>query len=267
MEKIGLLAGIGRLPVEFAAAAARMGFSVYAIGLVDGIDEELPHTAAAYERIGAGQLAKVIAYLQENGITKITLLGKITKELLFQHEVEIDAMMQKLFTELPDKSDDTLMLAFVKAFAAAGITVFDQTALIRPLLVQAGVLTARFPTEMEKQDIEFGFKMAKEIGGLDIGQTVVVKERAVMAVEAIEGTDACIVRGGMLSGGGAVVVKVAKPKQDVRFDMPAVGVKTIESMLKAGATVLALEAGRTLLVDREKVIALADENGITISAI
>lgn len=267
MEKIGLLAGIGRLPVEFTVSATKMNFSVYAVGLVDGVDEELSAVAAAYEQIGAGQLARVIAYLKENGITKITMLGKITKEILFTGDVEIDEKTRHIFDELPDNSDDTLMLAFVKAFAMEGITVFDQTALIRQLLVKEGVFTSRVPTETEKQDMEYGFKMAKAIGGLDIGQTVVVKDRAVMAVEAIEGTDACILRGGKLSGGGAVVVKVAKPKQDVRFDMPAVGVKTIESMIEAGAKVLAMEAGKTLLVDKSKVVSLADGNGITICAI
>jgi len=267
MERIGLLAGAGKFPVEFAAAARRMGFSIYAVGVVEDVAAELAGIVEKYQRIEAGQLAQVIAFFQENNIQKLTLLGKITKELLFQGNVHMDEMTEKLFAALPDNSDDTLMLAFVRAFAAAGITVLDQTALIRSLLVKEGVLTSRGPSDEEKRDMEFGFKMAKAIGGLDIGQTVVVKERAVMAVEAIEGTDACILRGGKLAGGGAIVVKVAKPKQDIRFDMPAIGPATVKSMIDAGARALAVEAGKTLLVDQAKVIALAEENGIAIAAI
>jgi hypothetical protein len=267
MEKIGLLAGTGRLPLEFAAAAAKLNFTVCAVGLVEGVEPTLADTVDKYKRIDAGQLAAVIEFFKENNVTKITMLGKITKELLFNGSVELDEMTRRLFQELPDNSDDTLMFAFVRAFALAGITVFDQTALIKSLLVREGVLTEREPSDSEKKDMDFGFQMAKAIGGLDIGQTVVVKDRAVMAVEAIEGTDACILRGGKLACGGAVVVKVAKPKQDIRFDMPTVGVGTIEAMIATGAKALAMEAGRTLLVDKAKVIELADENGITIAAI
>lgn len=177
-----------------------------------------------------------------------------------------DAHMLRVLASLPDRSDDTMMMAFVKELALAGIQVFDQTALLKTLMPSAGVLTKRAPTDEEIKDMEFGFKIAKEIGGLDIGQTVVVKHLAVMAVEAIEGTDACVRRGGQLARGNAVVAKVAKPKQDNRFDMPAVGVQTIESMIEAGAKALVMEAGKTLLVEKEKVIALADANDIAIMA-
>ena len=158
------------------------------------------------------------------------------------------------------------MLAFVRELARDGLQAFDQTIMIYRLMVQRGTFTKREPTEAEQRDMAFGFKMAKEIGRLDVGQTAVVKNMAVMALEAIEGTDACIRRGGELARGGAVVVKVAKPEQDLRFDVPAIGLKTIESMAAVGAKALAMEAGKTLLVDRERVIALADENGITIVA-
>ena len=154
----------------------------------------------------------------------------------------------------------------VEELAKEGIEVCDQTLLIRPLMPEKGTLTKREPTEAELKDMEFGFRMAKEIGRLDVGQTAVVKDLAVMALEAIEGTDACIDRGGKLSRGGAVVVKVAKPEQDLRFDVPAVGVTTIEHMAAVGAKALAIEAGHTLLVDREEVIALAEKNKITIVA-
>lgn len=267
MEKIGLLAGAGRLPVEFAGVARSMGFLVFAVSLVDEVEADLAACVARIEKISVGQLHAIIQFLKENEITKITMIGKVTKELMFSGTVQPDARIAKLLSTLPDYSDDTLMLAFVRELASEGIQVLDQTALIRSLMVKEGVLTRRVPTEAEKADMEFGFKMAKAIGGLDIGQTVVVKDAAVLAVEAIEGTDACILRGGNLGRSEAVVVKVAKPKQDVRFDMPTIGVKTIESMIQVGAKALSMEAGRTLLVEREKVIALADENGITIVAL
>ena len=175
-------------------------------------------------------------------------------------------MMQPLIT-LPDKKDDTIMLAFVRELAKEGMEAFDQTVLLKTLMPPVGTLTKREPTEAERADMEMALAMAKEIGRLDVGQTAVVKNKAVMALEAIEGTDACIRRGGELSGGGAVIGKAAKPQQDMRFDVPTVGPDTIDSMLAAGAKALALEAGRVLVVDRERVVAMAEENGITIAAI
>jgi DUF1009 family protein len=167
---------------------------------------------------------------------------------------------------LPDRKDDTIMMAFVQALARAGFTAFDQTALIRKLMPHRGTLTGREPDEREKKDMEFGFRLAKEIGRMDVGQTVVVKDSAVMALEAIEGTDACIRRGGELARGGAVVAKVAKPEQDNRFDVPTVGKATLETMVEVGATALAIEADKTLLVEREAVVKLAEEHGIAIVA-
>lgn len=267
MEKVGLLAGIGRLPVECAKAAHMMGYEVYAAALLPGVDSELKDCVAGYKDISLAHLGEIIEYFKANGITKVTMLGKVTKEILFsgQHD-QPDARMMQLLMSLPDRKDDTLMLAFVRELARDGLQAFDQTIMIHRLMVQRGTFTKREPTEDEQRDMAFGFKMAKEIGRLDIGQTAVVKNMAVMALEAIEGTDACIRRGGELARGGAVVVKVAKPEQDLRFDVPAVGLKTIESMAAVGAKALAMEAGKTLLVDRERVIALADENGITIVA-
>jgi len=267
MEKLGLLAGLGKLPAEFAKAAKAMGFSVFAIGLVPGVDETIGEITADLRMISIARIDSIIGYLKENGIHKVTMIGKVTKEILFSGDHEMpDARMMKVLAALPDRSDDTMMMAFVKELAMEGIQVFDQTALIRTLMPLPGILTKRGPTASEQADMEFGFRMAKDIGGLDIGQTVVVKNLAVMAVEAIEGTDACIRRGGQLACGGAVVAKVAKPNQDLRFDMPTIGVQTINSMLESGARALVMEAGKTLLVEREKVIALADANDMVIVA-
>ena len=266
MKSIGLLAGVGGLPVQFARAARGMGFSVIAIGVVPGIDPELSQVANKTYQIGVGQLQEILTTLKTEGVTEITMLGKVTKELMFTGTVALDERIQKLLASLTDNSDDTIMLAFVREFAAEGFKILDQTALIRSLMPAPGVLTSRTPTEDERSDMDFGFKMAKEIGRLDIGQTVVVKKCALMAAEAIEGTDACIRRGGELGRGGVTVAKVAKPSQDLRFDVPTVGLNTIQAMCDVGGTALVIEAGKTLIVDREKVVEMANERGITIVA-
>ena len=220
-----------------------------------------------FNKINIGQLDCIIQTLVQKNIKQVTMIGKVTKELMFNGEVAIDQRWQKLFSSLPNNNDDTLMLALVQELATEGIGVFDQTMLIKKLMPSKGVLTERQPTIGELEDMEFGYKMAKEIGQLDIGQTVVVKHKAVMAVEAIEGTDECIKRGGALGRGDAVVVKVAKPNQDLRFDVPTVGVKTINSMIAANSKALAIEADNTLLVEKSKVLELAKKNNITIVAL
>jgi len=265
MQKIGLLAGVGRLPVDFAFCARNLGLSVVAIAVLPNVENDLAAAAAVYHQIGVGQLQRLIDTLRQEEVAQVTMLGKVTKELLFSGKVELDSRFQQLLASLPDQKDDTILMALVKELAKEGILVADQTALLKMLLPQPGVLTKRQPTESELADMDFGLDMARAIGALDIGQTVVVKGRAVMAVEAIEGTDACIRRGGELAGGnGAVVAKAAKPQQDQRFDMPGAGPNTIRSMIEAGASALVLEAGKTLLVDRVEAIALADAHNIAI---
>ena len=266
MERVGLLAGAGHLPVECAKAAKRLGFEVCAVRLLDESPEELKDCTAECVDISIGHLDAILNYLKEKGIKKVTMLGKVTKELLFNGKVTPDARMMELIMALPDRKDDTIMMMFVRELAKAGMQAFDQTALIHKLMPHRGTITSREPDEREKKDMEFGFRMAKEIGRLDVGQTVVVKDSAVMALEAIEGTDACIRRGGQLARGGAVVAKVAKPAQDNRFDVPTVGKATLETMVEVGATALAVEADKTLLVEREAVVKLAEEHGIAIVA-
>lgn len=266
MERLGILAGAGKLPVEYARAAAQLGYEVYGVGLLADSDPATAQFAKDYQFISVAQLDAILSYLKANQIQKVTMIGKVTKELLFNGAVVPDAHMFQLIMSLPDRRDDTIMMAFVRELGKAGIQAFDQTALIRKLMPRRGTITNREPTEQERQDMEFGFMIAKELGRLDIGQTVVVKNRAVMALEAIEGTDACIERGSILAHGGAVIAKVSKPQQDNRFDVPTVGYRTVEQMAKVGATALAIEAGKTLLVERSKMISFADANGITIVA-
>lgn len=267
MEKIGLLAGAGNLPAECARAAVANGYEVYAIALLPETEKNLKDAASHYEEISIGQLGALLDYLKENEIKKVTMIGKVTKELLFSGRIQPDMKMMQVVMSLPDRSDDTIMLTFVGELKKAGIETFDQTLLIRALMPQAGQIAGRAPTDDERKDMEFGFKMAKELGRLDVGQTVVVKDLAVMALEAIEGTDACIRRGGELARGGAVVVKTAKPAQDSRFDVPTVGRQTLQSMVDSGCKALAIEAGKTLLVEKDEVAKIADENGIAIVAL
>lgn len=266
MEKLGILAGTGKLPVECARAAQQLGYEVYSVGLLPSTDTQIAQFSKDYQFISVAQLDAILNYLKSNQIEKVTMIGKVTKQLLFNSSVQPDARILQLIMSLPDRKDDTIMMAFVRELAKAGIQAFDQTKLIRKLMPHRGTITKREPTEQERQDMEFGFRIAKELGRLDIGQTVVVKNRAVMALEAIEGTDDCIERGGRLANGGAVVTKVSKPQQDNRFDVPTVGYRTIEQMAQVGATALAIEAGKTLLVEREQMVSFADAKGITIVA-
>ena len=265
METLGLLAGIGHLPVDVAQSAKKLGYKVVAIAVVADTDPELPENADAFYTINVGKVGKILQTLKQHDVKNVTMIGKVTKEVLYKNGVMIpDLTTIRVLASLPDRKDDTIMNAIVKLIEDKGMHVMDQTVLIQPLLPEPGVLTKRKPTEQEWEDMRFGFRMAKELGRLDIGQTVVVKNRAVMALEAIEGTDACILRGGFLGKGGVVVAKTAKPAQDNRFDMPSVGTTTLTSMIHAGATGIVIEAGRTLLVDRKRTLAMAEEKGITI---
>lgn len=267
MDKtLGILSGVGHLPVDAVLGAKAAGYKTLVIGVVPGTHEDLPKVADAFYSINIGKIGKILDTLKDNKVQQVTMIGKVTKEVLYSEgKIIPDWQAVKLLMSLPDRHDDTIMNALVAKIQSLGIEVLDQTLFITALLPEAGVLSKRKPTKDELADMEYGFAMAKKIGGLDIGQTVVVKNKAIMAVEAIEGTDACILRGGKL-GKGAIVAKTAKPAQDNRFDMPSVGVKTIESMLEAGAAGLVMEAGRTLLVEREKVLALADAHKLTIVA-
>lgn len=265
METLGLLAGIGHLPVDVAQSAKKLGYKVLAIAVVADTDPELPENADVFYTINVGKAGKILQTLKRHDVKNVTMIGKVTKEVLYKNGAIIpDLTTIRLLSSLPDRKDDTIMNAIVKLIEDAGMHVMDQTVLIQPLLPGPGVLTRRKPTEQEWKDMQFGFRVAKELGRMDIGQTVVVKNQAVMALEAIEGTDACILRGGFLGKGGVIVAKTAKPAQDNRFDMPSVGTTTLTSMIHAGATGIVIEAGRTLLVDRKRTLSMAEEKDITI---
>lgn len=266
MGTLGIIAGFGRLPVLVAQAVRGKYDRVVGIGVLESVDPELSSVVDGYHAINVGQLSHLLETLKQEKVTEVILIGKVNKDLIFQG-IRMDEQMKALLSRLPNQNDDTLMLAFVSTLLSAGLKVLDQAEYIPALLPAEGTLSARQPTEEEWRDIEFGFKMAKEIGRLDIGQTIVVKQSAVLAVEAIEGTDAAIRRGGQLGKTGAVVVKVAKPQQDLRFDLPGAGPQTLQSMIDVGARVLAVEAGKTLLVDRDTLLKMADEHDIAVVAI
>lgn len=270
---IGLLAGAGRFPVMFARKVHQLGTPLVCVGLRGLADPELQHLASIFHWCGISKLGRMIRYLQRAGAREFVMAGKVHKAPIIGGrwrwwQLCPDwRMIRMWFGRRRDNRDDSVLLNIIDEFAKDGLRCSSALELCPELLVNPGVLTRRTPTREEWRDIEFGWSLAKEMGRLDVGQSVAVRERAVLAVEAIEGTDAAIYRAGELCPrGGFTVVKVAKPQQDMRFDVPTIGLTTIESMHRAGGSVLAVEAARTILLDAAETIELADRCGIAIVA-
>jgi DUF1009 family protein len=273
-EPVGLIAGWGRFPVAFATKARAVGLPVVCIGLRGLAAPELPDLATRYYWSGIVRLGRMIRCLKCEGVTRVVWAGKLFKSNLLHQPWKVLTMLPDwrtiwwwYFRRRKDNKDDTVLLSVVDEFARDGLVIDSALNLCPELLVSPGVLTRRGLSPNERADIEFGWELAKEMGRLDVGQSVAVKERAVLAVEAIEGTDRAIARAGELCRGGFVVVKVPKPHQDMRFDVPTVGPLTIQAMHKAGGRVLAIEADRTIFLDQMETIALADRCGISIVAL
>jgi len=276
-ETIGIIAGWGRFPVAVAEAIRRRGGRTAILSIRDHADAALEPLADVHGQVGVAKLGGAIDFFRRHGVTRATMAGKIHKTKLFGRHAWLHHLpdWQALVTFWPhfisrrsDNRDDSLLAAISAAFDRAGVTICPATDFAPELLADEGVLVGRPLSAAEEADVAFGWRLAKELGRLDIGQTVVVKNRAPLALEAIEGTDECIRRAGRLcSSGGMVVVKVAKPRQDLRFDMPTIGRGTLESLRAAGATVLAIEAGRTILVDPDELRAFARSSGITIVSV
>jgi len=262
-ERFALIAGAGELPLTLAREAKKTGASFIAVALTETAVASLEGLADRVYRLSIGQIGRIIRTIKDEGIDRVVFIGKVKKDVLFER-IRFDLKALNILRSVRNRNDDTLMLAIVRVLAEEGIEVLDQTIYLRDMMPREEVLTRRKPKKAEWEDIRYGMDMAKRSASLDIGQTVVVKKRAIMAVEAIEGTDEAVIRGGQLARGGAVVAKVAKPKQDPRFDVPTVGLTTLESMIKVGAGVLAIEAERTLLLDREELVKKADAAGISI---
>lgn len=263
-KKLGLIAGMGELPIAVACEAKSQGYTVFAIALEPLADRTLPSYVDEIKWVNVGKLGTLINSLKKSGIKEAVMAGKVSKTLLYKSKITPDLRAVKLLFTLKDRRDDSILLAIAKELADEGIELLDITLFSTGLLMPEGVLTKNKPSNDERKDIEFGWKMAKEIGRLDIGQTVVVKNRAVMAVEAIEGTDEAIKRGGKLAGEGAVVVKVSKPNQDMRFDVPAVGLQTLSAMQEVKARVLCVEAKKSLILNKDKLLEEAKIAGISI---
>jgi UDP-2,3-diacylglucosamine hydrolase len=274
MERIGLIAGNGKFPFLVLDAARAQGYEVVVAAIQEEAFPEIEsHAAAAVHWLSLGELSKLIETFQREGVRRAVMAGQVKHKQIFS-SIRPDWRLAKLLLSLTTRNTDSLLGAVAKVLADEGITLEKSTWLLEPLLVKPGVLTKREPSEQERKNIDYGRTVARELAHHDIGQTVVIAESACVAVEAMEGTDATIERAGQimrsLHGDASTleraltVVKVAKPNQDMRFDVPVIGVKTIEVMQAAGATCLALDAGRCLLLDGEKIVEAANAAGIAI---
>jgi DUF1009 family protein len=271
---IGLLAGSGRFPILFAEAAQQQGLRVACVGIKYEAPEELRSLCESFEVVGVAKLGAMIRAFQRRGVEKIVMAGKVTKNVMYTPWRTLQLLPDWRTIAFwyrrgrADNRDDSILLGVIAEFERDGMTFASALDYCPELLVKDGILTHRALTVAERKDVDFGWRLAKEMGRLDVGQSVAVKEMAALAVEAIEGTDRCIERAGQLCrAGGWALVKVAKPQQDMRFDVPTIGTTTIENLYRAGARVLAVEAGKTILLDQPEVIALADRYGLSIVAL
>jgi DUF1009 family protein len=275
--RIGLIAGWGRYPIVVAQTLRSQGFRVYCLAIKDHADPALRGWCDDYREVGLGKLGAAIRYFRRNRVMRATMAGKIHKVVLFQKFAWLKHLPDwrcactfypHWVSKTKDRKDDTLLGAVIDAYARDGIQFAPATEFAPELLVKAGNLTSRSPSGGQWKDIQFGWQLAKEMGRLDVGQSVAVKGRAVLAVEAVEGTDECIRRAGQLCPqGGFTVVKVAKPQQDMRFDVPTIGVGTIETLVASGAAVLAIEADKTIVLDRDDVVRAADRHKLIVVAV
>jgi DUF1009 family protein len=261
-----LIAGNGRFPFLVLEAARTQGIEMTVIALREEAAPELERLAARLHWVSLGELSRTLELMHQAGVTRAVMAGQVKHNKIFS-SIRPDWKLAKLLFSLPRKNTDSLIGAVAQLLESEGITLVDSTAFLRPLVPAPGVLTRRPPDARECGDIEYGREIATQLASLDLGQAVVVSDRACVAIEAMEGTDETIERAARLAGGKPlVVVKVAKPRQDMRFDVPVVGLQTVEVMRRAGATALAIDSGRTLLFDRAQLIENADEAGIAIQA-
>jgi DUF1009 family protein len=263
--KYGLIAGNGRFPFLVLQGAREGGVQMVVAAIKEETAPEIDSQAARVEWMGVGQLGRLIRFFKREQVTHAIMAGQVKHHQIFRLNALPDLRMIRLLARLSTKNTDSLIGAVADELAREGITLVDSTTFLEPLLAPEGVLTKRAPTKEELADISYGLGIAREIGRLDLGQTIAVKDGAVVAIEAMEGTDAVIVRAGEVTRGKPfVIVKVAKPNQDMRFDVPVIGVPTIDQMKRAGATAIHITAAKTLLFDKDELIALADRTEIAI---
>ena len=262
----GLIAGNGRFPFLVLEGARSQGIEMAVIALKEEASAELENSVKRLHWVSLGELSKAIDLMHKEGVTQAVMAGQVKHNKIFS-AIRPDWKLAKLLVSLPRKNTDSLIGAVARVLEDEGIRLVDSTLFLKPLVPEVGVLTRRAPDDREAADIAYGLSVARQISAMDIGQTVVISDRACVAVEAMEGTDETIARAARIAGGRPlIVVKVSKPGQDMRFDVPVVGLPTIEQMKSARATALALDAGRTLLFDREKLMTQADAAGIAIQA-
>jgi len=261
---IGLIAGNGSFPLIFTKQAKKSGENITAIALFDETDKSIEQIADKTYWINVGQLSKLIDILKKEDVKKCVMAGQVKHTKLFSVKPDLRAVA--LLAKLKSKTADSILSAVCEEFKKEGIDFIPSNTYLSRFIPRPGVLTKIKPDKTQKSDIKFGYDLAKNVAGLDIGQTVCVKDKSIVAVEAMEGTDRCIMRAGEITR-NFIVVKVARPRQDMRFDIPIVGMKTVETLKDAGAAVLAVEAGKTLLLEIEDVIKSADENGICVVAV
>lgn len=263
----GLIAGNGRFPFLVLEAARRQGLEMAVVAIREEASPELAQAARRVHWVSLGELGRAIELLRSEQVTRAVMAGQVKHAKLFSG-IRPDWKMARLLMSLAVKNTDSLIGAVAKVLEEEGIQLVDSTVFLQPLLAEAGVLTRRPPTEAERADLDYGRRVARHIAALDLGQTVVISACACAAIEAMEGTDAAIERAAQLAAGHPLtVVKVSKPGQDMRFDVPVIGLPTIEVMRRSGATALGIDAGRTLLFDRAELMAAADAAGITVEAV
>jgi DUF1009 family protein len=264
--RYGLIAGNGRFPFLVLEGARRAGVSLSVAAIKEETDREIERVAERIEWVGIGQLGKMIRFFKREGVERAMMAGQVKHVQIFSGAIP-DVRMLKMLLRLPRRNTDALIGGIADELSNEGIELIDSTFFLQDHLPQAGQLSRRAPDKRESGDIEYGLEVAHGIARLDLGQTIVVRSKACVAIEAMEGTDATIRRAGTLARGRLTVIKIAKPDQDMRFDVPVVGVPTIESMIEAGATCLCITAGKTLMFDRVEMLRLADEKKIAVVAV
>jgi DUF1009 family protein len=264
MKTLGLITGEGKMPRTIALEAKRQGYKIVAVAIKDLTEKSIEKYADTVKWFKVGKAGSVIKFLRDGGVDEAVFAGKFPKSLIVKGVLNPDLRLLRFLFNLKDKGDDSILNAVEKELGKDGIKLLDMRDFSKGLLTPEGILTRKGPKKDEWKDIKYGFRIAKDVGRLDIGQTVVVKGQAIMAVEAIEGTDEAILRGGKLAGGGAVVVKVIRPDQDMRLDVPVVGLRTLGCIIKAGIRVLAVEAQSSIFLDKEEFIKKAAVAGVSV---
>jgi DUF1009 family protein len=261
--RFGLIAGNGKFPFLVVEGAKKADVSLSVVAIKEETDKRIDEVAENVIWVGIGQLGKMISFLKKEGVSKAIMAGQVKHVQIFSGALP-DLRMMKMLFGLKQRNTDALIGGVADEMAKDGIELIDSTYFIQDQLAHEGVLTKRAPTGIEQENVDYGLRVANEIARLDLGQTIVVRAKACVAVEAMEGTDAAIKRAGELARGKLTVVKVAKPDQDMRFDVPVIGVPTIQAMIDADATCISVTAGKTLIFDREEMLALADKNKIAV---